>query len=127
MLKDRLDVGIALYKQGFVPKILLSGDNGQEGHNGIHVKKLYLPDVGENSRTEAYEALVTEAATAGVPVGYIHKGQALSEKEFTLFCLHPETGDESREPNEYSTVLLLCFQDFRASTSPDFSPVTVFT
>ena len=87
--------------------------------NGIHVKKLYLPDVGENSRTEAYEALVTEAATAGVPVGYIHKGQALSEKEFTLFCLHPEAGDESREPNEYSTVLLLCFQDFRALLTGD--------
>ena len=87
--------------------------------SGIHVKKLYLPDVGENSRTEAYEALITEAASANVPVAYIHKGQALSEKEFTIFCLHPEAGDESREPNEYSTVLLLCFQDFRALLTGD--------
>lgn len=87
--------------------------------NGIRVKKLYLPDVGENSKTEAYEALVTEANTAGISVGYIHKGQALSEKEFTLFCLHPEAGDESREPNEYSTVLLLCFQNFRALLTGD--------
>ena len=87
--------------------------------NGICVKKLYLPDVGDNSRTEAYEALITEAAMADVPVGYIHKGQAFSEKEFTLFCLHPEAGHESREPNEYSTVLLLCFQDFRALLTGD--------
>lgn len=87
--------------------------------NGIHVKKLYLPDVGEHSRTEAYEALAAEAALAGVPVGYIHKGQALSEKEFTLVCLHPEAGYESADPNEYSTVLLLCFQDFRALLTGD--------
>lgn len=87
--------------------------------NGICVKKLYLPDVGENLRTEVYEALVAEAATAGIAVGYIHKGQALAEKEFTLFCIHPEAGDESRESNEYSTVLLLCFQNFRALLTGD--------
>lgn len=87
--------------------------------NGIHVKKLYLPDVGENARSQAYEALVTEAADAGVPVDYIHKGQALLEKEFTLFCLHPEEGDESRESNEYSMVLLLCFREFRALLTGD--------
>ena len=46
MLKDRLDVGIALYKQGFVPKILLSGDNGQEGHNEIHVMLKYTKAAG---------------------------------------------------------------------------------
>ncbi len=46
MLKDRLDVGIELYRQGIVPKILLSGDNGQEYHNEIHVMLKYTKDAG---------------------------------------------------------------------------------
>ena len=46
MLKDRLDVGIELYNQGIVPKLLLSGDNGQEHYNEIHVmfRKCLLPE-----------------------------------------------------------------------------------
>ena len=46
MLKDRLDVGIAMYKQGFVPKLLLSGDNGQQSHNEIHVMLKYTREAG---------------------------------------------------------------------------------
>lgn len=46
MLKDRLDVGIALYKQDVVPKILLSGDNGQEHYDEIHVMLQYVRDEG---------------------------------------------------------------------------------
>ncbi len=46
MLKDRLDVGIALYKQGLVPKLLLSGDNGQQSHNEIHVMLKYAKEAG---------------------------------------------------------------------------------
>ncbi len=46
MLKDRLDLGIALYQGGYVGKILLSGDNGQEGHNEIHVMLKYTKDAG---------------------------------------------------------------------------------
>lgn len=46
MLKDRLDAGIALYKEGIVPKLLLSGDNGQVGHNEIHVMLKYTKEAG---------------------------------------------------------------------------------
>lgn len=46
MLKDRLDVGIALYEQGLVPKILLTGDNGQVEHNEIHVMLKYTKEAG---------------------------------------------------------------------------------
>ena len=46
MLKDRLDVGIELYKQGVAPKILLSGDNGQVEHNEIHVMLNYAKNAG---------------------------------------------------------------------------------
>lgn len=46
MLKDRLDVGIELYKQGVAPKLLLTGDNGTEGHNEIHVMLKYAKEAG---------------------------------------------------------------------------------
>lgn len=40
-LKDRLDAGIALYKNNIVDKILLSGDNGRDEHDELTVMKLY--------------------------------------------------------------------------------------
>ena len=46
MLRDRLDVGIELYKQGAAPKILLTGDNGTEQHNEIHVMLKYTKEAG---------------------------------------------------------------------------------
>lgn len=46
MLKDRLDAGIRLYKEGCAPKLLLSGDNGTQGHNEIHVMLNYVLDAG---------------------------------------------------------------------------------
>ena len=41
MLRDRLDTGIALYRQGVAPKILLTGDNGQVEYNEIHAMLVY--------------------------------------------------------------------------------------
>lgn len=46
MLKDRLDLGIMLYEQGVAPKLLLSGDNGTESHNEIHVMLNYVKKAG---------------------------------------------------------------------------------
>lgn len=46
MLKDRLDAGIKLYEEGLAPKILLSGDNGSQGHNEIHVMLSYTLEAG---------------------------------------------------------------------------------
>jgi len=46
MLKDRLDVGIELYKQGVAPKLLLTGDNGTVNHNEIHVMLSYAKKAG---------------------------------------------------------------------------------
>ena len=46
MLKDRLDAGIALYRAGAAPKILLTGDNGTERHNEIHVMLKYTLAAG---------------------------------------------------------------------------------
>lgn len=46
MLKDRLDMGIMLYEKGLAPKILLTGDNGTEEHNEIHVMLNYVRNAG---------------------------------------------------------------------------------
>ena len=46
ILKDRLDVAIALYEAGVAPKLLLSGDNGQVNYNEVKVMAKYVLDAG---------------------------------------------------------------------------------
>lgn len=46
MLRDRLDKGISLYKAGAAPKLLLSGDNGQEQYDEVNAMKAYAQQEG---------------------------------------------------------------------------------
>ncbi len=46
MLQDRLDQGIFLYKNGVAPKLLLSGDNGQEHYDEVNAMKEYALAAG---------------------------------------------------------------------------------
>ena len=46
MLRDRLDAGIALYNSGAVPKLLLSGDHGQDEYDEISVMYSYCLNAG---------------------------------------------------------------------------------
>ena len=46
MLQDRLDVAITLYHSGAAPKILLSGDNGQEHYDEVNAMKVYVENAG---------------------------------------------------------------------------------
>ena len=46
MLADRLDTARTLYKLGCAPKIIVSGDNGSENYNEIHVMLNYLINLG---------------------------------------------------------------------------------
>ncbi|WP_037373326.1 SanA/YdcF family protein [Anaerovorax odorimutans] len=46
MLEDRLDVGIKLYQSGGAPKILLSGDNGQDRYDEVNAMKAYVVNKG---------------------------------------------------------------------------------
>lgn len=46
MLQDRLDKGIELYNMGIAPKILLSGDNGQEYYDEVNAMKIYTLSQG---------------------------------------------------------------------------------
>jgi vancomycin permeability regulator SanA len=46
MLSDRLDEGIALYKAGVAPKILMSGDHGRVDYDEVNVMKDYAIERG---------------------------------------------------------------------------------
>lgn len=46
MLQDRLDLAILLYKGGVAPKLLLSGDNGQEEYDEANAMKTYILNEG---------------------------------------------------------------------------------
>ena len=46
MLKDRLEEGIRLYKEGVTSKIIMSGDHGSEEYDEVNVMKQYAIDAG---------------------------------------------------------------------------------
>lgn len=46
MLEDRLKQGIALYNVGAAPKLLMSGDHGQESYDEVNVMRQYALDAG---------------------------------------------------------------------------------
>lgn len=46
ILKDRLDLGIQLYKAGVAPKLLMSGDHGRANYDEVNVMKNYALAAG---------------------------------------------------------------------------------
>ncbi len=82
--------------------------------NGIAVGALYLPDVGEAGRNEAYHELEDLAAAASVAVRYLSAGDALQCGDVMLTCLHPQSGWNTEDVNAYSTVLYLRYGKFTA-------------
>lgn len=46
MLEDRLKRGVALYKAGAAPKLLMSGDHGRTNYNEVAAMKQYAIDQG---------------------------------------------------------------------------------
>lgn len=49
MLSDRLKRGVELYKNNIAPKILMSGDHGQNDYNEVQTMKQYALDAGIES------------------------------------------------------------------------------
>lgn len=86
---------------------------------GIAVGTLYLPDVGDAGRNEAYHELEGLAGEAGVKVRYLSAGNALHCGEVMLTCMHPQKGWNTEEVNAYSTVLYLTYGDFTALFTGD--------
>lgn len=50
MLRDRLEEGIRLYKEGFAPKVIVSGDHGQDHYDETNVMKRYMIEAGVPSK-----------------------------------------------------------------------------
>jgi vancomycin permeability regulator SanA len=46
ILRDRLDAGAELYFDGVAPKLLVSGDNGDDSYNEVAAMKAYLVSLG---------------------------------------------------------------------------------
>ena len=46
ILRERIDRGIELYTLGAAPKLLMSGDHGQEDYDEVNVMKQYALDEG---------------------------------------------------------------------------------
>lgn len=74
MLEDRLLEGLSLYKQGAAPKILVSGDHGQEDYDEVNIMKQYLIDAGvpsadifmDHAGFSTYESIVRARQIFGV-------------------------------------------------------------
>lgn len=86
---------------------------------GIEIGTLVLPDVTEESKNEAYRTLEASAKKAGVPVFYIHAGEAVQNGELMLTCLHPEEKYVCEDTNAYSIVLYLTYKNFSALFTGD--------
>lgn len=46
ILRDRLDVAATLYLEGVAPKVIVSGDNGDDSYNEVAAMKAYLVNNG---------------------------------------------------------------------------------
>lgn len=46
MLRDRLDMGLALYDTGAAPKLLMSGDHGRKEYDEVNAMKDYATEAG---------------------------------------------------------------------------------
>lgn len=49
MLRDRLDMGLALYEAGAAPKLLMSGDHGRQEYDEVNAMKDYAMAAGAPS------------------------------------------------------------------------------
>lgn len=74
MLQDRLDTGIALYRAGVAPKLLLSGDDGQVEYNEVEGMRTYAVKAGvpeediflDHAGFSTYESVYRAGSVFGV-------------------------------------------------------------
>ncbi len=86
---------------------------------GIEIGCLFLPDVGKESRDEAYHGLEELAADASVPVRYLHAGDRLESGKVMLTCVHPNENYVNQSANACSMVLYLTYENFSALFTGD--------
>lgn len=91
---------------------IFTGDN-------IKVKTLYMPST--TMTDEVYTELIELAAESGTDIKYIYEGYSMTEKDFYMYCLHPEYEYDTSERNDYSTTLYIRYDNFSALLTGDIS------
>lgn len=93
---------------------------------GLRIKNVYLPAVGEESKTKEYLSLKETAKKAGIAVKEIGAGWQYTKgvesgdaDGVSFLCLHPMYGYENKNANEYSLVLLVRYGAFSALLTGD--------
>ena len=86
---------------------------------GLTIGSLILPYIGRESADNSYEEMEKLAGEKRVKVQYMSRGQRIKDKEMSFTCMHPDTGYETGEKNEYSLVLLLTYQEFKGLFTGD--------
>ena len=74
MLADRLDTAVELYRSGTAPKILMSGDHGQDDYNEVGVMRAYALEMGvpsediflDHAGFSTYETMYRAAKIFGI-------------------------------------------------------------
>lgn len=89
------------------------------GETGIEIGCLFLPDVGKESRDEAWHGLEELAADASVPVRYLHAGDRLESGKVMLTCMHPVKNYVNQNNNACSMTLYLTCENFSALFTGD--------
>lgn len=90
--------------------------------NGVTIRNLFLPDIGEKSKSEEYTELVMLAKKQGIAVQYVHKGDVLRHGKLKLTCLYPSKGT-NQETNAASVVLYLEYETFTALFTGDLEGI----
>ena len=87
--------------------------------DNIKVKTLYMPST--TMTDEVYTELIELAAESGTDIKYIYEGYSMTEKDFYMYCLHPEYEYDTSERNDYSTTLYIRYDNFSALLTGDIS------
>ncbi|MCR4901939.1 MAG: DNA internalization-related competence protein ComEC/Rec2 [Butyrivibrio sp.] len=86
---------------------------------GIAIDNLILPEVSEDSKGDNYKRLCRAAEDNNIKISYIKRGDILSQQGVLLKCLGPVQDMETDSPNEYSTVLYIQKDSFKALLTGD--------
>lgn len=84
----------------------------------VYIENLLIPYVPDN---ENYSQLLEAAYDAGVNVLTLCSGMCIETASVTLSCLHPESGAQYDDVNDYSAVISLEYGSFSALFTGDIS------
>lgn len=89
--------------------------------SNVSVKKLILPDVKEELRTEKFGEIESMAQGFELPVYYMSMGTVWQEGDTKFQCLHPSVEAKGMDMNEASLVLHVSYGEFSMLLTGDVS------